>query len=51
VFDSLVGWPCPPSDILTFTFRAFSRLFYPKALKISPFVRRKRNNNISLSLQ
>ena len=36
---------------LTFTFRAFSRRFYPERLTISTFVRRKRNNNLSLSVQ
>jgi hypothetical protein len=34
--------------LLTFTFRAFSRCFYPKRLTIRTFVRRKRNN-ISLA--
>ena len=41
--------PCfllPPR--FTITFRAFSRLFYPKRLTNHAFVRRKRNNNISL---
>ena len=33
------------SFTFTFTFRAFSRRFYPKLLTISTFVRRKRNNN------
>ena len=36
--------------MFTFTFRAFSRLFYPKRLTITAFVRRKRNKNISLSV-
>ena len=35
----------------TFIFRAINRLFYPKQLTIRPFVRRKRNNNVSLSVQ
>ena len=35
---------------LTLTFRPFSRRFYPKRLSISTFVRRKRNNNILLSV-
>ena len=35
----------------SFTFRAFSRRFYPKRLIISTFVRRKRHNNISLTVQ
>ena len=34
----------------TFTFRAFSRRFYPTRLAISTLVRRKRNNKISLSV-
>ena len=33
---------------VTFTFRAFSRHIYPKRLTIIAFVRRKKNNNISL---
>ena len=37
--------------LFSFTFRAFSRRFYPKKLTIITFVRRKRNNNISLSVQ
>ena len=32
-----------------FTLRAFSRLFYPRRLTLCTFIRRKRNNNISLS--
>ena len=35
----------------TFTFRAFIRHFHPKQLSLSPFVRRKRNDNISLWVQ
>uniref|UniRef100_A0A8C5A1N7 Stromal interaction molecule 1 n=1 Tax=Gadus morhua TaxID=8049 RepID=A0A8C5A1N7_GADMO len=35
-------------EFLPFIFRALSRRFYPKRHTISPFVRRKRNNNISL---
>ena len=35
----------------TFTFRAFSRRFYPKRLTISPSVRRNINNNIPLWVQ
>ena len=34
--------------LTTFSFRAFSRRFYLKRLTISTFVRRWRNNNISL---
>ena len=37
-------------SIFTFTFRAFSRRFYPKRLTISIFLRRKKND-ISLSVQ
>jgi hypothetical protein len=35
----------------TLTFRAFNRHFYPERLTISTCVRRKRNNNMSLSVQ
>ena len=35
----------------TFTFRAFRRRFHPKQLTIRTSVRRRRNNNISLSVQ
>ena len=35
----------------TFTFRVFSRRFYPKRRTISTFVRRMINNTISLSVQ
>ena len=38
-----------PSE--TFTMRALSGRFYPKWLTISTFDRRKRNNNVSLSVQ
>ena len=37
--------------VLTFTSRAFSRRFYPERLTISAFVRRKRINNTTLSVQ
>ena len=40
----------PAAGNKTFTFRAFSRLFYPKRLAIT-FVIRKRNNNILMSVQ
>jgi hypothetical protein len=45
--------PLPNDRIsyFTFSFRAFSRRFYPKRLTISPLVFRKRNNNISLWVQ
>ena len=38
----LIHYYCP------FTFRAFSKGFFSKALTISTFVRRKRSNNIAV---
>ena len=45
------GQECHQRDFITFTSRAFSRRIYPKFPTISTFVRRKRNDNISLSVQ
>ena len=45
-----ISYP-PMIHIHRFTFRAFSRCIYPKQLTISTFVRRKRNNNVSLPVQ
>ena len=45
-FQTVAGQKC---DHPPFTFRAFSRRFYPMRLSISTFTRRRRNN-ISLTL-
>ena len=48
------GDPIRPTQGLQgilFTFRALSRRFYPKRFTKRTFVRRKRNKNISLSVQ
>ena len=46
----LLSWWFTDFVYITFTFRAYSRNFYPKQLTISTFHRRKRNNIMLLSV-